>query len=535
MTKRAEHISDDGLREILDATNASSGTSFDHLDKCGVCQSRMTQLVGPAEQWMELRQMLKPNEWDDGKSGILVRRRAATNAEAPTSDYSIIKKLLSPPSHPEMFGRLDRYEIERVVGAGGMGVVLKGHDTELNRPVAVKMLATHLASSGAAKQRFAREARAAAAIVHEHVVSIYNVASEADVPYLVMRYVDGESLQDRVERCGALPTEEILRIGMQVAAGLAAAHEQGVIHRDIKPGNILVEGGLDRAFLTDFGLARIVDDAALTQSGVITGTPNYMSPEQASGEVAQEASDFFSLGSVLYFMAAGHPPFRAERPMAVLDRIRNKRHRPVWQINEEIPDALSDLIDRLLEKKPKRRIGHAGEAHRILSDILASQAKRRRNRSRAWRVRWPAVLCAVIGILTLMLAWGPIPQSLRPDGDSPQQEEFEGGTDRFLSDAELDLESFGFGASEKSQPHAGFPFSDILDQPWTELAESATSTATWKWPDFQRALLARGKQDGLILDPSNVWVSIVEGTVSINDTRLDDDTAKPYLELFPPV
>ena len=191
---------------------------------------------------------------------------------------------LSPPSHPEMLGQLGRYQIEQVIGAGGMGIVLKGFDTDLNRPVAVKVLAPHLAHSGAARQRFAREARAAAAVVHEHVVAIYNVESEEETPFLVIQYVPGRSLQDRVDQDGPLAAEEILRIGMQAAAGLAAAHAQGVIHRDVKPANILLESGVERALLTDFGLARAADDASLTHSGIVAGTPHYMSPEQARGE-----------------------------------------------------------------------------------------------------------------------------------------------------------------------------------------------------------------------------------------------------------
>ena len=192
-----------------------------------------------------------------------------------------------------------------------MGIVLKGHDSELNRPVAIKMLAAHLAHSGAARQRFAREGSAAAAVVHEHVVAIYNVESDGAVPFLVMQYVPGRSLQSRVDEDGPLAVDEMLRIGVQAAAGLAAAHRQGLVHRDVKPSNILLEDTVERAVLTDFGLARAMDDASLTQTGVVAGTPHYMSPEQATGQPIDHRSDLFSLGSVLYFMAAGRPPFRA--------------------------------------------------------------------------------------------------------------------------------------------------------------------------------------------------------------------------------
>ena len=291
-----------------------------------------------------------------------------------TDDY------LGPPSHPEMLGRIGRYEIERVIGSGGMGVVFKGFDTELNRPIAIKVLARHLSQNGAARRRFAREGKAIAAVVHEHVVAIYNVETDDATPFLVMQFVNGESLQARVERCGPLDAKEILRIGMQAAAGLRAAHEQGVIHRDIKPGNILLEESVERALVTDFGLAQSLDDASLTQSGIVTGTPNYMSPEQASGKSTDARSDLFSLGSVLYFMATGRPPFRAEKTMGVLHRICNDVHQPVWRVNSDVPYPLCEIIDRLLEKKPKRRFQSAVEVERAICECLSSIQSYRPNR-----------------------------------------------------------------------------------------------------------------------------------------------------------
>ncbi|MEO1525982.1 MAG: serine/threonine-protein kinase, partial [Planctomycetota bacterium] len=181
---------------------------------------------------------------------------------------------LDPPSHPELLGRFGRYEIEQVLGRGGMGVVFRAFDPQLHRVVAIKVLAPHLAHNGAARQRFSREARAAAAVVHPHVVPIHNVDSDDKLPHLVMQYVPGESLQTRVERTGPLDVETALRIAQQIADGLAAAHSQGLVHRDVKPANILLEEQTDRVMLTDFGLARAVDDASLTNTGLVTGTPD---------------------------------------------------------------------------------------------------------------------------------------------------------------------------------------------------------------------------------------------------------------------
>lgn len=281
------------------------------------------------------------------------------------------RQLLSPPSHPEMLGRIGRYEVERLIGAGGMGVVFKAFDTELNRPVAIKVLAPFLAGSGAARQRFAREARAAAAVVHEHVVAIHNVETEGESPFLVMPFVAGDSLQARLDREGALDVCEVLRIGMQTAAGLAAAHAQGLVHRDVKPSNILLEEGVERSLLTDFGLARANDDASLTHTGYHPGTPQYMSPEQARGDAVDARSDLFSLGSVLYTMCTGRPSFRAETSYGILRRITDTEPRSLREINPTIPIWLERVVQKLQAKLPTDRFQTAGEVAELLEECLA--------------------------------------------------------------------------------------------------------------------------------------------------------------------
>src|SRR5262249_30845686 len=170
-------------------------------------------------------------------------------------------------------------EVREVVGRGGMGIVLQAFDEKLHRVVAIKVLVPALASNAEARQRFVREARAAAAVTHENVIAIHAVEDAGTVPYLVMQFIQGCTLQEKLDRAGPLPLEATLRIGLQTAEGLAAAHKQGLIHRDIKPANILLENGVERVKITDFGLARAGDDASLTQSGYIAGTPLYMSPE----------------------------------------------------------------------------------------------------------------------------------------------------------------------------------------------------------------------------------------------------------------
>ncbi|HKB40334.1 MAG TPA: serine/threonine-protein kinase, partial [Gemmataceae bacterium] len=197
------------------------------------------------------------------------------------------------------------------------------------------------------------------------------VCDDAPVPYLVMEFIDGCNLEALLRRSGPLEVKEILRIGIQVASGLAAAHKQGLIHRDVKPANILLENGVQRVKLTDFGLARAVDDASLTQSGFIAGTPLYMSPEQAAGDRVDHRSDLFSLGSVLYEMCAGRPAFRAPNTAAVLRRVSDETPRPIREVNPDVPEALSRVIDRLHAKKPADRPASAREVADLLSGMLA--------------------------------------------------------------------------------------------------------------------------------------------------------------------
>ncbi len=339
-----------------------------HLDTCKICRERLESAAGDREDWNALGESLRLP-----RSANVDSARAQTEedeSDAATREAASLH-FLAPTDDPAMLGRLGTYEVIGVIGYGGMGTVLKAFDRALNRNVAIKVLAPQLATSGSARRRFAREAQAAAAVVHEHVVAIHAVAEANGLPYLVMPYVSGESLQQRIDRTGPLGVPEILRIGMQTASGLAAAHAQGLVHRDIKPANILLENGVERVMITDFGLARAMDDASLTRSGVIAGTPQYMAPEQAQGETVDHRADLFSLGSVMYAMGTGHSPFRAETAMAVLRRVCEQRPRPIREVNPEVPEWLAEIIDRLLAKQPGHRFGDAAEVARLLEKHLA--------------------------------------------------------------------------------------------------------------------------------------------------------------------
>lgn len=379
-----------------------------HVESCSRCQKRLQELAVDQSLLQEICETLQGvdqtslNEIGDDQtmlyeqlsdatgfsSSVIISVEGCIDAEPGAECEPLSLDFLSPPSHPEMLGRIGRYEIERVIGSGGMGVVLKGFDTELHRVVAIKVLKPHLAHNGAARRRFAREAQSAAAVVHEHVIPIHDVLTDGDTPYLVMQYVPGQSLQCRVDERGPLDVREIVRIARQVAAGLAAAHVQGVVHRDVKPANILLEENVERVLISDFGLARTVDDATLTRTGVVAGTPHYMSPEQATGLPVDHRSDLFSLGSLIYFMCTGRPPFRAEHALAILNRICHNPHRPVDEVNTDVPAELADLIDRLLSKNPGDRYRDAETVEQRLDAILVQLQNGQRSRRRSWRRLW---------------------------------------------------------------------------------------------------------------------------------------------------
>lgn len=371
MIKPNDHLSESDIL-IAVSQNGIHSPWEDHLSECATCQSALERSAAEQLHWKAVREILTTGEieFDFGsltRSHLEQVKRESTSKE----ERSLVSQLLEPPTHPEMLGRVGRYEVERLLGTGGMGVVFKAYDTELHRAVAIKFLAPHLIHSGAARKRFAREARAAAAIVNDHVVPIHNVETEAEHPYIVMQYIGGDSLQDRIDREGPLEVSEILRIGMQIATGLAAAHAQGLTHRDIKPSNIMLDENVSRALLTDFGLARTNDDASLTRSGVHLGTPNYMSPEQVRNEAIDQRSDLFSFGCVLYTLCTGRPPFRAEQAFAVMRRIIDEEPRPIRETNPNIPEWLERIVLRLMLKRVEDRFQSAYEVAELLRECLA--------------------------------------------------------------------------------------------------------------------------------------------------------------------
>ncbi|MBE3588968.1 MAG: Stk1 family PASTA domain-containing Ser/Thr kinase [Thermoanaerobacteraceae bacterium] len=263
----------------------------------------------------------------------------------------------------------NRYEILEQLGGGGMAIVYKGRDTFLNRLVTIKMLRPEFSSDQDFTRRFRREAQAVASLSHPHIVSIYDVGQEEGVQYLVMEYVDGEDLKTLIRREGALDVARAVQIALQVLEALEHAHENNIVHRDIKPHNILLTRS-GRAKLTDFGIAREATAATVTQTDTIVGSVHYLSPEQARGEVAGPKSDIYSLGVVLYEMLTGTVPFAGDSPISVAIKHIQEEPEPPSRRNPAIPPALEQVVLRALAKNPGQRFASAREMAVHLEDIF---------------------------------------------------------------------------------------------------------------------------------------------------------------------
>jgi hypothetical protein len=367
----------DTLASLLETEGAERAPEcVEHLDACPHCRQTLAELAADRSTWDRVALHLplagpgRPPALERVMAQLKSDTTLSSGPEEPASEEEL-RSILRAPERPELLGHLGRYEVQELIGSGGMGVVFRAFDPGLHRVVAIKVLAPQRAGSATARKRFVREGRAAATVTHDNVVSIYEVDETAGLPYLVMQYVAGESLQGRLDRAGPLEVEDVVRIGLQTASGLAAAHAQGLIHRDIKPANLLLENGVARVKITDFGLARMADDAGLTQNGVIAGTPEYMAPEQARGEPIDHRADLFSLGSVLYALCTGGPPFRGSTAVGVLRQVSDQEPPPVRALNEGVPAWLEAFIARLMAKAPADRFQSAAEVAELLEGYLA--------------------------------------------------------------------------------------------------------------------------------------------------------------------
>ena len=349
--------------------------------------------------------------------------------------------------------RLGPYEIQTALGAGGMGEVYRALDTRLNRPVAIKVLASHLSSSPELKQRLEREAKAISSLNHPHICHLYDIGSQDGTDYLVMEFLEGETLGERLRR-GALPLNEIYRIGIAVAEALALAHRHGIVHRDLKPGNIMLTAS--GAKLMDFGLAKPLGlrsptstsgappsfTAAatlsgpsplspLTTAGTIIGTIQYMAPEQIEGKEADARSDIFALGAVLYEMAVGKRPFEGKSQISLASSILEKDPEPISAIKPLTPPAFEHVVTTCLRKDPEQRFLAAHDIKLELEWIAAGQsslpaaALPATTSSTRQRLGWVAALVVtiVLGVVAGVLIHRPVPaaQSVRTLINPPEK------------------------------------------------------------------------------------------------------------------
>ena len=316
-----------------------------------------------------------------------------------------------------------RYEIEELVGHGGMSSVYKAHDALLERHVALKVLHDQYSDDDDFVERFKREARSVAQLQHPNIVTVIDRLEEDGRQYIVFEYIDGENLKERVVREGRLEVRDALEVALEVARGLAFAHENGLVHRDVKPQNVLLNGD-GRAKVTDFGIARTLDVDGMTQTGTVLGTSNYIAPEQASGQPVDAHSDVYSLGAVLYELLAGDVPFPGENFVAVAMKHMHEPAPNLLEVRKDVPLRVAAAVDRALEKDPEQRFptmdAFAAELDACLAELdrgeqgdatMVIPAPQRASRPRKHVSRWPIVigalgLLAIAAIVVGLLALG---------------------------------------------------------------------------------------------------------------------------------
>jgi serine/threonine protein kinase len=326
-----------------------------------------------------------------------------------------------------------RYRVERQLGAGGMATVYLARDTELDRPVAIKVLADNLSADSEIRERFLREGRLAGRLSHPNVVAVFDAGEEDGRPYIVMEHVEGETLADALGRRGRFPPQEAVEVMLQACAGLEHAHEAGLVHRDVKPRNLLLrEDGTVK--VADFGIARSGDSTRLTLAGTILGTAAYLAPEQAAGEEVGPAADVYALGAVLYELLGGSPPFEVDSLEELAQHYRGEPALPVRDLPAEVPAEVEEVVMRALARLPEYRPQSAAELAAELRAALGREAttivrerepptevlrRPRRRARRGWAV--VAAATAALAALALVLALAARPDE--PADPAPAQVE----------------------------------------------------------------------------------------------------------------
>src|SRR5580765_3692714 len=313
-----------------------------------------------------------PNSHTRKNAAVHSTTRRAILSFATAMDLEALQKRLQQALGQE-------FTVGPLLGQGGFAAVFRARDNALNRDVAVKVLDVDLAPSPTVAERFLREAQTVARLEHPHIVPIYKVGRHEEVFYIIMRCIDGLSLGDLLERHQKLSIGDAARIARQVADALAYAHSHDIVHRDIKPDNVLLDKS-GHVLVTDFGIAKAAQAATaaqLTTEGMIIGTPQYMSPEQASGDKVDGRSDIYSLGIVLYQMLSGEPPFDGDSSASILAKQLTQAPAPIRRTRSDVPDELAFVLERMLQKNPARRPQTAKELSHALIDALPTAARDR--------------------------------------------------------------------------------------------------------------------------------------------------------------
>ena len=363
-----------------DASGDEEAAVRRHLTACGPCRERFERLLGTTEQYFAAPAAPGSGLEVSEKDLSEIRARCVpigVHAESRGDHVEFPDGLrLAPPRTPPYIARLGPFDVVSIRGKGGMGIVLKAFDPSLQRDVALKVMRPSLARDEVARGRFLREARTAARLHHPNIVTVHSVSQDHDPPFLVMQYVHGKALSSVLAIEGALEPARAATVARQVLEALDHAHGQGVIHRDVKPANVLLEGPGGTVKLVDFGLARaLADTARFTADGVAMGTPWYMSPEQAAGTSSPDArSDLFSAGVALFEMLTGVVPFLGSDPLQVIFRICTETAPDPRTLVPAVPAELAAVVNRALSREPSGRYGSAAEFIAALDAWLPAPA-----------------------------------------------------------------------------------------------------------------------------------------------------------------
>ena len=384
-----------------DLNAAELASVEEHLSRCAECCARLDDLSSSAfnQCFESTSPSMEANEAPTVSQLVArLKQGGASSADAEGDDEEIIA-----------IQDLGNYEQVEEVARGGMGIVLRAFDPELQRRVAIKTMAPGLARNAKARERFLSEARAAAKLQHENILPVHAVDQSGAVPYLVTPLVDGNNLQERLEEGNPLPIDEVISIGFQLACALTEAHRQGLVHRDVKPSNVLLLDGGRRVWLADFGLAVSADEAKRREEGLIAGTPSFMAPEQVRGEVVDHRSDLFALGCVLYAMVDGSSPFDAGSPQSALERIIEEDPPRLRSRHSSVPRWFDQLVDQLLAKDPNARPQNAA--------LVKQTLERHLHRALQVRLRVTMLVMALVLVTACIGAWLWIrPSTPPPEG-----------------------------------------------------------------------------------------------------------------------